>query len=220
MKLTRLVRPGVAPITPSVFCRIARPAVAGVLLSAAVALVFAGCGVIPAPPAESGRELPPLDNLHVVEAGQAYRSAQLDAATLTIVVETYGIRTVINLRGENAGQPWYDDEVATCQSLGVTHVDIRMSANALPPRAELLKLYDTFLSAEYPILMHCQAGADRAGAAAAIWRMLVMGDDRATASQQLSLEYGHIAVVTPEMDQLVAMFQPARNWILNEYPVP
>ena len=84
----------------------------------------------------------------------------------------------------------------------------------------MLKLYDTFLSTEYPILMHCKAGADRAGAASAIWLMVMMDGDRATASQQLSPEYGHIPALAPEMDELVALFQPDRDWILNEYPGP
>ena len=122
MKLSRRVQPGGTPARGSAFIRIELAGACGRLPVPGHVPLFAGCGVIPAPPAENGQELPLLDNFHVVEAGQAYRSAQLDAATLTLVIETYGIGTVINLRGENAGQPWYDDEVATCQLLGVMHV--------------------------------------------------------------------------------------------------
>jgi hypothetical protein len=61
------------------------------------------------------------------------------------------------------------------------------------------------------------AGADRTGAAAAIWCMSVLDQSRQEASQQLSAAYGHIAVVTPAMDYLVAIFQPDPDWILQEY---
>ncbi|MFH1748073.1 MAG: tyrosine-protein phosphatase [Planctomycetota bacterium] len=158
-----------------------------------------------------------FDNFYVIAPGTAYRSAQLDGPTLGLVIEQAGIRTVINLRGENVGEKWYENEKAVCEEAGVTLVDIRMSAKALPPREVLLQLYDTFLSAEYPILMHCNGGADRSGAAAAIWRMTVQGDDRAAAAEELDLCYGHFASVTPLMDELVRVYEPDRDWIEQEY---
>ncbi len=159
-----------------------------------------------------------FDNFHVIEPGTAYRSAQLDPETLQLALDHARIRTVINLRGANDGEQWYEDEKAVCQQAGVTLVDIRMSASALPPRETLLRLYDTFLTAEYPILMHCNGGADRAGAAAAIWRMVIQGHDRAAAADELAVRYGHFAGVNPEMDELVRIFQPDRTWIEQEYP--
>ena len=158
------------------------------------------------------------DNFHAIVDGVAYRSAQLDATSLDLVFERYGVRTVINLRGENEDEPWYENERATAEQTGVKLVDIRMSANALPSRENLLLLFDTFESTEYPILIHCQGGADRTGAAAAIWRMEIRGDSRAAAMTELSLAYGHFEAVHPEMDELVRIFQPDRTWIETEYP--
>lgn len=188
---------------------------AGALLGGLATL--AGCGL----GAEDGyAPLTLTDNFHAIKEGQAYRSGQLDDTTLELVLTDYELRTVINLRGENSGEDWYDAEKAICDALGVAHVDVRMSANALPPRERLLQLFDTFETAEYPILIHCQAGADRTGAAAVMWRMQILGDTREEAMVELSPAFGHFQFATPEMDILAGMFVADRDWILNEYPIP
>ena len=184
-------------------------------LVAAVALgVVGGCGL---GELDNYAPLTILDNFHTVAEAQAYRSAQLDAETLKLVLDTHGIKTVINLRGENEDALWYRKERAAVAEAGVELVDIRMSAGRLPSREALLLLYDTFQSAEYPILMHCQSGADRTGAAAAIWRLVVAGEPREIAQQELSPLYGHFPARYPAMSELVRLFQPDREWIATEY---
>lgn len=158
-----------------------------------------------------------FDNFRVIADGQAYRSAQLDPESLKLVFQTYGIRTVINLRGENDDTLWYRNERAVAEAAGVTLINIRMSAARLPSRETLLLLYDTFQTAEYPILIHCQSGADRTGAAAAIWRMVVAGEPREVAREELSPCYGHFVTRYPAMDELIRVFQPDREWIVSEY---
>src|ERR1700722_4892372 len=69
-----------------------------------------------------------VGNVHVVEDGLVYRAAQLDRGRLTTLIKTYGIRSVINLRGENRGSDWYDNEVEVTTLRGVKHFDVRMSA--------------------------------------------------------------------------------------------
>lgn len=61
-------------------------------------------------------------NFHSVVAGEVYRSAQPSGATLSRYQRDYGIRTVINLRGENASEAWYQDEIATSRRLGIRHI--------------------------------------------------------------------------------------------------
>lgn len=187
------------------------------LLFALLATAALGCGL---GVYDSFAPLRPTDSFRAIEPGRAYRSAQLDVETLGLVIDLFDIRTVVNLRGENASEAWYVNEKAALDARGVELVDVRMSASALPPREELLKLYDTFLAAEEPILIHCQGGADRTGAAAAIWRMVVLGDERQEALGELCVCYGHFEFATPEMDELARIFQPDRQWIEEEYPGP
>src|SRR5687768_1967707 len=90
-----------------------------------VACGCAGNGIVPLPGA-----LP--FNFYAIDDGRAYRSAQPSTDTLASVVANYGIRTVINLRGENEGEVWYDEEFAVCRQLGLTLRSYPMSARSLP----------------------------------------------------------------------------------------
>ncbi len=132
-----------------------------------------------------------VGNIHVVEPGQLYRAAQLNGSTLDHVLDTYGIRTVINLRGENDGTPWYDDEVAVTRKHGLVHIDIRMSANREPDEATVTKLVHALGEAPKPILVHCQSGSDRTGLASALYELLVAHRSATDAAGQLSFRYGH-----------------------------
>ena len=180
-------------------------------------LALAGCGL---GQYDDYAPLTVFDNFRTIASERAYRSAQLDAETLRLVIDRYGIRTIFNLRGENEDQRWYQNERVVAAETGTTLVDVGMSANTLPSRDVLLKLYDTFQTAEYPILIHCQAGSDRTGAAAAIWRMVFNGEAPTAALTELSPLYGHFETVHPDMDRLVRMFEPERAWIEHEYPEP
>ena len=51
-------------------------------------------------------------NFHPVIAGELYRSSQPSAATIAELQKQFGIKTIINLRGNNGGHHWYDQEVA------------------------------------------------------------------------------------------------------------
>src|ERR1019366_8063044 len=108
-------------------------------------------------------------NIHEVEAGQLYRSAQLSGYSLNEVIDHYGIRTVINLRGRNPDAKWYRDETEVTVHRAITHIDIGMSASKEPGSATINQLIEAFKTAPRPILIHCEGGADRSGLASAIF---------------------------------------------------
>ena len=51
-------------------------------------------------------------NFHTLVAGEVYRSAQPTAEAIAAYSKAYGIRTILNLRGEKPHERWYRDEVA------------------------------------------------------------------------------------------------------------
>ncbi|MFN3442180.1 MAG: tyrosine-protein phosphatase, partial [Rhizobium rosettiformans] len=103
-----------------------------------------------------------------------------------------GIKTVINLRGENPGKDWYDDEIAATAAHGARHVDFGMSARKDLTAERTQELLSILKTAEQPILVHCMSGADRTGLASVIFLQQVAGVDEEEAEWQLSPLYGHI----------------------------
>jgi protein tyrosine/serine phosphatase len=133
-------------------------------------------------------------NFHPVTSGEAYRSAQLDQDEFEYYIHKFGMRSVINLRGNNAGERWYEEEINTCQKLGTNHYDLGLSAGRKPSSGEIQALLNLFETAPRPVLIHCKAGADRSGLAAAIWLVVVDGKPKSESKKQLSIRYGHIPI--------------------------
>lgn len=133
-------------------------------------------------------------NFHEVVPGQFYRSAQLSKDGFDHYIETYHIRTVINLRGAKPGAPWYEDELAAAKAHGVTHVDFAMSASKELTPAQSFELVNLLRNAEGPILVHCKNGADRTGLASVMYLQQVDNVDEKTAEWQLTPLFGHLNI--------------------------
>lgn len=132
------------------------------------------------------------DNLHLVIPGQVWRSGQLSGAALERVIQRHAIRSVINLRGSRPGDAWYDSERAVVERLDVVHHDLGLSADRQPHRDDVVQLIDLLETTPRPVLVHCDAGADRAGFASVIARILNAEPDLAESRRELSLSFGHI----------------------------
>ena len=130
-------------------------------------------------------------NIHTVVPGVLYRSAELSGAGFQQVIMRFHIHTVINLRGADPGQPWYEDELAAALASGAHHVDLRMSATHIPSPATLQEIKTILIYATPPILIHCEGGADRSGLVAALYELWVVHHSPAEAGSQLSFRYGH-----------------------------
>ncbi|EYD76520.1 hypothetical protein Rumeso_01941 [Rubellimicrobium mesophilum DSM 19309] len=102
-----------------------------------------------------------------------------------------GIRTIVNLRGEGESS-FHRFERESCAALGLTLVSVALRSRRAPERAEVLKLFEAFRTAERPFLIHCKSGADRSGFAAALYLIAHRGETVAEARRHLSWRYLHM----------------------------
>jgi protein tyrosine/serine phosphatase len=102
-----------------------------------------------------------------------------------------GIKTIINLRGGFDGS-FYVLEKEACEQLGLKLVDFTITSREVPSRARVLGARDLFESVEYPALMHCKSGADRAGIMSVFYMHFRQGKTIREALDQLHLRYLHM----------------------------
>lgn len=165
-------------------------------------------------------------NVRAVVPGLVYRSAQLTDGLLHAVLQSDHIHTVINLRGGSMHDRWYRSEIEECRQLGVHHVDVPMSAIHQPPPDSLRELLDTFDHAPYPVIFHCQGGADRSGLTGTIYLNVYRHVPLdAAEDRQLTWRYGHFSWSrTGAMNHFFDLYRQTshglnlRDWILTRYP--
>lgn len=147
-------------------------------------------------------------NFHAVEPGVFYRSAELSGTEFRDVIRAHHVKTVLNLRGPNAGKDWYDDEIRAVRDEGVVHLDIPLSAQHELTPVQVSTVLEMIRTAPKPILVHCNAGSDRTGLVSAMYE-LTRGKPADVAERQLSLAYGHfpwLGSKTVAMDRSFATF--------------
>jgi undecaprenyl-diphosphatase len=133
------------------------------------------------------------NNFHLVSPKTAYRSAQLDKGELEYYVSKYKIKSIVNLRGKCPDQKWYREEKEVSRALGLEHYDVALSAYNEPTSEQIDRLITIFKKTALPVLLHCRGGADRAGLASAVWKVIVDNEPKSVAQRQLSIVYGHFS---------------------------
>jgi len=169
-------------------------------------------------------QLSMFDNFACVEPGMAYRSAQMSPSRLAEAIDTYQIRSILNLRGSPSAADWYDDEIAIAQGRFVRHYSVGLNAASLPSADKLLQVLDILRDADKPILIHCKAGADRTGLVAALYRISQGRESVDTASDELTLLHGHWAWgEAGAMDRVLDLYRACpslatlREWVDADY---
>lgn len=102
-----------------------------------------------------------------------------------------GVRTIINLRGDN-NEGFHVLERRACERYGLKLVHFVVGSRDVPSRASMLAARELFNSIEYPAVMHCKSGADRAGIMSVLYAHYRLGQPIREALRQLSLRYMHV----------------------------
>lgn len=102
-----------------------------------------------------------------------------------------GIKTIINLRGVRDCSSFYLEKEA-CKKYNIELINFPVTSRAAPKSETIFEAKELFKKIEYPILMHCKSGADRAGLMSALYLILHKNLPVKEAKKQLSFKYLHI----------------------------
>ncbi|HEX3811003.1 MAG TPA: hypothetical protein VHW02_15015 [Rhizomicrobium sp.] len=167
-----------------------------------------------------------LYNFHWIVRGEAARSAQAYAGFLGPFLSANGIKSIINLRGENQRFAWWRYETRVCAARGIAHIDAKLNSRKLPTRQMLVDLINAFDTAPRPFLIKCSGGQDRTSLAAALYLIKRDGwDAQAKAQAQFSRwpylhfpkEHQHWLKQFPAYAREASEGGPIAQWIAQSY---
>lgn len=121
---------------------------------------------------------------------KAFRSNHPSNAFIKKLKKRYGLKTVISMRKADSSGSYLLEKEA-CEQYNVTLINHRMSSRSLPKKEMVIKAKALFQQVEYPILIHCKSGADRAGLMSVFYKHFVEKQPMEEAVKQLSMKYGH-----------------------------
>ena len=162
-------------------------------------------------------------NFGTVIAGKLYRCNHPTPMLLRRLTRTYGLRAVINLRGQTQSGSYHLSRDAALK-LGLEFHDLSLESRGAPHRDRILRLLEIYRALPGPALLHCKSGADRAGLAAGLC-VLFDGGTAAGALKQLSWRFGHIKQArTGILDAFFLRYQregegrkPFLDWLDRDY---
>ncbi len=152
-----------------------------------------------------------LMNFHPVVQGKVYRSAQPSPDQLAAWIPRYGLKTILDLRGESHTQ--LAEEEAVARQHGAAFIILGLSSTEVPTSVQLMRLAEVLETAEKPLLLHCQEGADRSGLASVMARMAVGGKPYDRAKEQMGLKFLHI---DPAPDHVAAVMTEYEVYCRNQ----
>lgn len=134
---------------------------------------------------------------------------------LAQTLHDHGIKTVLNLRGVNAQESWYRAERDATLAAGATQIDVSLSSCVWMSRAQMLALIDILDSSQYPLLIHCEWGAERTGVVSAFVELLREGSTIDDARNQFALKHLYLPIgdgkIMGEMVELYDDWLKARD---------
>ncbi len=163
------------------------------------------------------------DNFAPVIPGRLYRCNHPTPGRLAALTRRYGLRTLVNLRGQRrCGSDALSRDAA--QRLGLDHIDMAFESRGAPHRERILRFHGIYTSMTTPALMHCKSGADRAGLAAGLVLLFEGGTSR-DALRQMSWRFGHFnRSRTGVLDAFFLQYaataegrKPFLDWVRDDY---
>jgi len=161
-------------------------------------------------------------SLHKISE-KTYRSNQPFPWQILADKNKRDIKTIINLRGvRNCSSFFLEKE--TCEKHNLQLINFPVTSRAAPKIETILAAKKLFNEIEYPVIMHCKSGADRAGLMSALYLILHKNISVDEAKKQLSFKYLHLKhAKTGILDAFFDSYlkenknQDFLDWVKNDY---
>jgi protein tyrosine/serine phosphatase len=127
-------------------------------------------------------------NRHSVD-GKLFRAAQPWPHQIARFARDGG-KSLVYLRGGREHGSWPLEKEAA-ESNGLVLTEFLARSREAPAKDMLLSSPAFFGNLQYPALIHCKSGADRAGFVAALYVLVHLGRPASEALEQLHAKYGH-----------------------------
>ncbi|MEM9739887.1 MAG: protein tyrosine phosphatase [Pseudomonadota bacterium] len=131
-----------------------------------------------------------FQNLHRI-SDEMWRSNQPSPEQIEVHARDRNIKTIINLRGVST-RGYYLLEQEACAANGIDLIDFQVFSRDTPTVESIMGAKALFGAIQYPALMHCKSGADRAGIMSVLYKLLHQSVPFEEATEQLSLKYLHV----------------------------
>jgi len=131
-----------------------------------------------------------FNNHHEVGGGM-WRANQPSPDRLAELKEQ-GFKTILNIRGTQPGVCYYDLEKDACEKLGLVMHDLPFGSREAPYVDRIERVVKIFETMEFPALLHCKSGADRAGLMSVLFLLIHEKRPFEEAIEHLSLKYLHV----------------------------
>jgi uncharacterized protein (TIGR01244 family) len=159
------------------------------------------------------------NNFHKVVKDKVYRSKQMSVTDLETRNERHKFRSILNLRSRDEDEKSFDEEKEFANKTGIAfyHIPLQARNPTTQDIETLLKVYAKINDKEeFPLLIHCQAGADRTGFAAALWLIAIERKTKEEGLQQLDTTYGHRPEEFPRLKELIDTYKVPTTEVPSE----
>lgn len=115
-------------------------------------------------------------NFGEITPGEVYRSGRLTPEAMRDVVETHGVRTVVDLGAWEFGSPGDRRERQTVRALGASYERLPLFGDGRGDPNQYVRALEIMSDPDaQPVLVHCAAGSERTGVAVGLYRMIEQG---------------------------------------------
>ncbi|MEZ6242543.1 MAG: tyrosine-protein phosphatase [Phycisphaerales bacterium] len=142
-------------------------------------------------------------NFGVVDEGAVYRAGRLTPEAIREIVQTRGVRTIVDLGAHESGSRGERREERTAEALDVTLHHYPLFGDGQGDPNQYVRALRVMTDPEaQPVLVHCAAGSERTGVAVALYRIIVENATLESAMDE-AREYHHDPLKNPHLREMV-----------------